>query len=172
MDLKDKTCVHNGRDRERQVGYTLVELLGVTAIIVCVVLGTEGMIRNYKRFALEETAVQRLKEIARAQHVYRYSNDPTVNPEETYGTFFELQNAGLISDIYVASDEKRHTVNAFVPFYKLKFMRSVDEQDLEPDGNKYVVVAIPITNSLNLKTFYVQEDGEVYWHHYLFARPR
>jgi type II secretory pathway pseudopilin PulG len=160
------------RDRERQIGYTLVELLGVTAIMVFAVLATQGMTRNYRRFAIEETAVQKLKELARLEHIYRYANDPTVNPKGTYGTFFDLQNANLVADLYVQSDEKRHTVNAFVPSYELNFMRSSEEDTLDPDASRFMIEAIPLTNSLGLKTFYMQEDGEVYWQRYFWLHPR
>ena len=160
----------------RQKGYTLIELLGVTTIMVLVVLAAQGMTRNYKRFAFEETAVQRLKEISRAENVFRFSNDPTVNPETAYGTFFQLQNAGLIPMVYDQSDEKRHTVNAFVPMYRIEYVRT-EEDPLRPDKENvmeqldkygYLVRATPLTNSLDLRTFFMREDGEVYWRRYWF----
>jgi len=160
------------RERERQTGYTLVEILGVTALVVIVVLMTQGMMRNYKRYSVEEGAVQRLKELARVETIYRYSNDPTVNPEGTYGTFFELQNSGLVPQIYDEDDDRRHTLNAFVPHYRLDFVRSYEERNLEPDAFQFMVVAIPLYNSLGLRTFYVQEDGEVIYQRYLWLQPR
>ena len=60
-------------------GYTLIELLGVTAIVVIAILATQGMLRNYKRFAMEETAVQRLKALAQAENTFRHSSDPGIN---------------------------------------------------------------------------------------------
>ena len=164
MDLFEERYERDERrEADVQTGYTLVEILGVTALVVLVVLMTQGMIRNYKRFAVEETCVQRLHELARHQHTFRHLNDPTVNPEGTYGTFFDLQNAGLVSEIYEQSDEKRHTVNAYVPRYELNFMRSLEDDDLEPDAYHYMIQAVPLYNSLGLKTFYMREDGEVYW---------
>lgn len=151
----------NGRGS--QTGYTLIEIVGVTALVVLVALMTQGMMTNYKRFGIEETCVQRLQQVARVQETFRHSNDPTVNPEGTYGTFFDLQNAGLIPEIYDESDEKRHTVNAFVPYYRLEFYRAYEEEDLEPDAFNYMVEAIPLYNSMGLKTFYLEEDGEVRW---------
>jgi type II secretory pathway pseudopilin PulG len=159
------------RARSDQVGYTFLEILAVTAIILILVLATQGMMRNHKRFAIEETCVQRLQEISRAEHVYRFSNDPTVNPESTYGTFFELQNANLIPDMYKQSDEKMHTVCAFVPHYRLDFVRSVADDEDEPDAYRYLVLATPLRNTLGLKTFYMQEDGEVYWQYFLHLQP-
>jgi len=163
------------REPGKPSGYTLIEILGVSAIAVFLVLATQGMIRNYKRFTIEETAVQRLKELARAEHIYRYSGDITVNPKGTYGNFFDLQNAGLIPQIYVQLDEKRHTVNAFIPHYRLNFVRSAEERHKEPDAFRYLIEAIPLYNSaqtLGLKTFYMQEDGEVYWQRYFWFQPR
>jgi Tfp pilus assembly protein PilE len=165
------------KESERvQRGYTLVELLGVTAIMVFVVLAAQGMTRNYKRYAFEETAVQRLKEIAKVENVFRFSNDPTVNPEGTYGTFFQLQNAGLVPMLYEQSDEKRHTVDAFVPNYRVEFVQT-EEDPLRPDKENvaeqldsfgYLMRATPLTNSLGLRTFFMREDGEVYWRRYAF----
>jgi hypothetical protein len=157
---------------ERQTGYTLVEILGVTILMVMVVLMTQGMVRNYKRYSIEEIAVQRLKEISRLENIFRHSSDATVNPEKTYGNFFDLQNAQLIPDSYAQSDEHRHTINAFVPNYRLEFMKNAEENDLEPDAFQYMVVAIPLYNSLGLRTYYMQEDGEVYFQNYLFLQPR
>ncbi len=158
---------------EKQGGYTLIEILAVTALVVIVIMMTQGMMRNYKRFAFEETCVQRMKELARAEHIYRSSNDPTINPTSSYGGFFDLKNAGLIPQIYDQSDEKRHTVNAFIPNYRLDFVRSTEEQNLAPDPYGYMIIATPINNSLDLETFYVQEDGEVYfWEHAFLMRPR
>jgi len=172
-------------ERKNQTGYTYLEILGVTALVVIVVLMTFGMTRNYKKFAIEETTVQRLKELARSEHVFRSTNDPSVNPEGTYGNFFDLQNAGLIPEIYAQSDERRHTVNAFVPHYRLDFVRNWEQTDLEPDAYQFNIIATPIYPQSDevrdrglktyggLKTFYVQEDGEVYfWGRGLWAYER
>jgi len=157
---------------DRQKGYTFIEILGVTTIMVIVVLMTQGMLHSYKKYSIEESAVQRLEELSRFQHSYRSSNDPTVNPERTYGTYFDLQNAGYISEIYDQSDDRRHTSNAFVPNYRLDFVRSDEDDDQEPDGFQYLIRAIPLYNTLGLKTFYVQEDGEVYYKRFWWIEPR
>ncbi len=164
MEYKpDITEFPEGTEKNGQLGYTFLELLAVMALAVILVLATQGMMRNHKRFAIEETCVQRLNEIARLENIYRYSNDPTVNPEGTYGSFFELQNAGLIPDLFEEDDEKRHTVNAYVPHYILQIQRNHDDDESEPDAYNFFVVATPTRNNLGLKTFYMQEDGEVYW---------
>jgi len=123
-----------------------------------------GMMRHYKKYAIEETAVQRLKEVAHSEHIYRSTNDLSVNPDGTYGNFFDLQNAGLIPELYVPDDVRLHTVNAFIPHYRLEIMRSAEQEDQEPDAFQFMVQAIPIYDNLGLKTFFVQEDGEVYFH--------
>jgi len=151
-------------DRKEQTGYTYLEILGVTALVVIVVLMSMGMMQHYKKYAIEETAVQRLKEVAHSEHIYRSTNDLSVNPDGTYGTFFDLQNAGLIPELYVSDDVMLHTVNAFIPHYKLEFIRNQEQDDQEPDAFQFMVQAIPIYDSLGLKTFFVQEDGEVYFH--------
>ena len=154
-------------------GYTLIEILGVTAIIIIVVFMTQGMIRNYKRYSIEETAVQRLKELARLENVYRSCNDPTVNADGTFGTFFELQNAGLIAEFYKEDDDYRRTLNAFVPFYRLDFMSSIEDindigmgsqDEVDMDRFRLLIRAIPVYNyPLGLRTFYMNEEGEVYF---------
>jgi len=160
------------REPNRPTGYTLIEILGVTAIMIVVILMTQGMIRNYKRYSIEETAVQRLKELARVEQVYRHSNDPTVNPDRTYGTFFQLQNAGLISDIYVEDDVRMRTVNAFVPFYRLDFYSGIEDvndiglgaqDEVEMDPFRFLIRAVPLPNPLGLRTYYMNEEGEVYF---------
>jgi len=160
------------RELKRPTGYTFIEILGVTAIMIIVVLMAQGMIRNYRRYSIEETAVQRLKELARAEHVYRHANDPTVNPDSTYGTFFDLQNAGLIAEIYAEDDVRRRTVNAFVPFYRLDFYAGAEDvndlgegsqDDIEMDSFRLLVRAIPLANSYGLRTYFMNEEGEVFF---------
>jgi type II secretory pathway pseudopilin PulG len=171
MVEKLKIRILRWHDTDGQHGYTLIELLGVAAIVVFLVLATQGLTRNYKRFAIEETAVQRLKQLAQAENVYRYMNNPAVNPDGIYGTFFDLQAAKLLPDLYAQSDEKRHTVNAFVPNYRLNFVQNNKEhffpgredEQYKPDENGYLIRVVPLPNMLGLKTFYMQEDGEVYW---------
>jgi len=161
----------DGFDRRGPAGYTLIEILAVTAIAVILVLMTQGMIRSYKRYSIEEVAVQRLKELSRLENIYRHCNDLTVNPEGTYGSYFDLQNAGLVAEIYEQSDERRHTINAFIPFYRLDFVRSVEDlkefglkdEEVRMDPYRYLIRAVPLYNPMGLRTFYVQEDGEVYF---------
>ena len=153
-----------------QSGYTLIEILGVAAIMVIVVLSVQGMTINYKRFTIEENTVQRLKQLSRYQTIFRNSNDPALNPDNSYGTFFDLQTAGLIPEIYDQSDERRHTVNAFVPNYRLEFMRSRQQDEVEPDQFNYLIMAIPLYNPMNLRTFFMQEDGEVYWERFIYRQ--
>lgn len=158
--------------RENQTGYTLLEILGVTVLAVIVIMMAQGMIASYKKYSTEEIAVQRLKELSKFEHQFRYLNDPSVNPERTYGTFFDLQNSGMISDVYSQSDERRHTIDAYIPNYRLEFMKSAEETTLEPDSFQYLIMAIPLYNVMGLKTFYVQEDGEVYFQDFIFLQTR
>jgi len=184
-EIREKIERLEAFDKRPQTGYTLIEVLGVTAIVVILVLMTQGMMKNYKRYTVEETAVQRLKELSRFENTYRTSNDPTINPEGTYGTFFDLQNAGFIPEFYEEDDVRRRTVNAFVPFYRLNFktgagllVETETETETETSGEQmnsfqYMIEAIPLPNNMNLKTFYVREDGEVYFvHNQIWLQPR
>jgi hypothetical protein len=173
--MNSETRKEEPNDRDRQVGYTLVELLGVSAIIVFVVLATQGMMHNYRRFGIEETAVERLKELSRAEDTFRHLDNPVINPDRVYATFAQLQEAGLVPNLFETSDVRMHTVNAFVPFYKLEFVQNEDDpirpdkdNSIKPDQYGYLVRAAPIANGLGLKTFFMREDGEVYWRRYGF----
>ncbi len=164
MDTERETYeIPESRDRGPQTGYTLIEILGVTALMIILVMATQAMMKFQKRFAIEETCVQRLKQLSRLEHTFRFSNDPTLNPEGTYATFFDLKNANLVPDFYEQSDERRHTVNAFIPYYRLEFMRNSKDDESEPDTFQYLIMAIPLRHTPELRTFYMQEDGEVYW---------
>ena len=42
-------------------------------------------------------------------------------------------------------------------------MPGANDADVQPNASNFLIRAEPLTNSLDLKTFYVGEDGEVYW---------
>jgi len=146
-------------------GYTVIELMAVSAIVLIVAGMAIGSASTIKRFSIEEKAVTRLKQLADAQERYRYSLDPTVNPEGTYATFEELQLSNFVLDDYVEDDVSAHTVNAFVPYYQIEIARSPNSLLDEPDANNYYIVLTPIGSKRNLKTFFMLEDGET-WHSY------
>jgi prepilin-type N-terminal cleavage/methylation domain-containing protein len=149
----------------RLAGYTFIELMAVSAIVLIVAAMAIGSASRLKRFAIEEKAVTRLKQLADAQERYRYSLDPTVNPEGTYATFEELQLTNYISEDYVEDDVSAHTVNAFIPYYQIEIARSPNNLLDEPDANNYYIVLTPLGTKGKLKTFYMLEDGEA-WHSY------
>lgn len=146
-------------------GYTVIELMAVCAIVLIVTAMAIGSVSGIKRFSIEEKAVTRLKQLADAQERYRYSMDPTVNPEGTYATFAELQLANFIVDDYVENDVSSHTVNAFIPYYQIEIALSPNNLIDEPDANNYYIVLMPIGSKWKLKTFFMLEDGET-WHAY------
>ena len=146
-------------------GYTVIELLVVSSIVVILAVMALGSGSNMKRFSTEEKAVSRLRQLADAQERYKFSNDPSYNPEGSYATFDELQLGNFIPIDYVEDDVRQHTVQAFVPYYRLDILRSPSETDEEPDANHYYAVIYPIGARWELKTFHMLEDGEI-WHTY------
>jgi len=146
-------------------GYTIVELMAVSAIVLIVTTMALGSVSTIKRFSIEERAVTKLRQLADAQERYRYSSDPTINPEGTFASFEELQLTNLIANDYALNDIPSHTVNAFVPYYQLEIASSPNDTLDEPDANHYYIVLTPLETKWNLKTFYMIEDGEP-WHTY------
>ena len=146
-------------------GYTIIELVAVSAIVLIVTTMAFGSVSTVRRFSMEQRAVTKLRQLADAQERYRYSSDPTINPDGTYASFEELQLTNFIANDYELNDIPSHTVNAFVPYYQLEIARSPNDILDEPDVNHYYIVLTPLANKWNLKTFYMIEDGEP-WHTY------
>ena len=146
-------------------GFTLIEILAVTAIALIVLLMGVGAVGNARKYSIEERAIIQLRQIADLEERYRFSSDPSVNPDGTYATFEELVLAKYIPADIEEDDVRAHTVNAFLPYYRLDIMRSPTNAVDEPDANQYYIVAYPIPTRFNLKTFHMIEDGEV-WHSY------
>ena len=68
-------------------GFTILEMVAVTTIALILFVMAVSSISNTKRFSIEEKAMHKLKQIADLQERYRFSSDPSVNPEGTYATF-------------------------------------------------------------------------------------
>lgn len=149
---------------ERDCGYTIIEVLFVCAVVVAIALMGMGSYKAQRRFGIEMTCVSKLKQLAQLQESYRDIGDPSLNPDGSYGTFFELQNAGLIPRIFSPEDNERHDVIPFIPYYKIEIYRSPQETTLEPSPSQYYVVATPIISAYKLRIFMMQEDGEVYYY--------
>ena len=155
----------NGKYDGKASGFTIIEMLAVTTIAAILLVMAAGSIGNTKRFSIEERVIVKLRQLADLQERYRFSSDPTANPEGTYATFEELQLAGYIADDLEEDDVRAHTVNAFLPYYRLEITRSPNNPSDEPDANSYYIIAFPIPTRWNLKTYHMIEDGEV-WHSY------
>ena len=121
----------------RLSGYTVIELVVVSAIVLIVAAMAVGSAKNIKRFSVEERAVTRLRQLADAQERYRYSQDPSVNPEGSFATFEELKLTNFIANDYSEDDIRSHTVNAFIPYYEVEIARSPHNLQEEPDANHY-----------------------------------
>jgi prepilin-type N-terminal cleavage/methylation domain-containing protein len=146
-------------------GFTLIEILAVTTIALIVLLMGAGAVGNARKYSIEERAIIQLRQVADLEERYRFSSDPSVNPDGTYATFEELVLAGFIPEDIEEDDVRAHTVNAFLPYYRLDITRSPTNSVDEPDANQYYIIAYPIPTRFNLKTFHMIEDGEV-WHSY------
>lgn len=162
----DEVKEKSGSDRcEKVSGFTIIELLAVTAIALIVMLMAVSAAGNARKYSIEEKTIIKLRQIADLEERYRFSCDPSVNPDGTYATFGELVLAELIQDDVVEDDVRAHTVNAVIPYYRVDITRSPTNTVDEPDANQYYIIAYPIPTRFNLKTFHMIEDGEV-WHSY------
>ena len=145
-------------------GYTLIEMLFVCMIIVAIAMMGMGAYSKQRKFGIETICVSKLKQIAQYQESYRDLGDPALNPDASYGTFFNLQNAGLIPSCFVPADNEAHDVEAFIPYYQLEIVRSPTGLTEEPDRNQYMIFASPIGSPYKKQLiFMMQEDGEVYF---------
>lgn len=145
-------------------GYTLIEMLFVCMIIVTIAMMGMGAYSQQRKFGIETVCVTKLKQIAQYQESYRDLGDPSLNPDASYGTFFNLQNAGFIPSSYVSTDNEAHNVEAFIPYYQIEIVRSPTGLTEEPDRNQYMVFASPVGSPYEKqRIFMMQEDGEVYF---------
>lgn len=145
-------------------GYTLIEMLFVCMIIVTIAMMGMGAYSKQRKFGIESVCVTKLKQIAQYQESYRDLGDPSLNPNSTYGTFFNLQNAGYIASTYEATDNDAHDGEPFIPYYKIEIVRSPTGLTEDPDRNQYMVFASPIGSPYEKqRIFMMQEDGEIYF---------
>ena len=149
---------------ESDAGYTIIEMMFVCGIIVTIALMGTGAYRAQRRYGIEMTCVTKLKEISQIQESFRDISDASLNPGATYGTFFQLQNAGLIPKIFSPEDNIEHTVIPFIPDYKLEIVQSPTALDEDPSSAQYMVLASPVISAFRLRIFMMQEDGEIYYY--------
>jgi len=149
---------------ENDFGYTIIEVLFVCGIVVAIALMGMGSYKSQRKFGIEMTCVSKLKQLSQIEESYRDIGDPSVNPDSSYGTFFELQNAGLLPKLFSSEDNDLHDVVPFTPYYKIEIFRSPQEVTLEPSASQYYIVATPIPSTFKLRIFMMQEDGEVYYY--------
>ncbi len=150
---------------ERIGGYTVIELMAVSAIMLIVTVMAIGSISNIRRYSIEERAVHKLRQLADVEERYRNWGDLSVNEFGTYATFDELALAELIPTDFVEDDVRARTVSAFIPYYRIDIALSPNDMNDEPDANNYYVRLVPIPTRWNLRTFHMIEDGEI-WHSY------
>jgi Tfp pilus assembly protein PilE len=151
------------KDVKNQNGYTILEMLFVCSVIVVVALMGMGSFKAQRMFGIEMNCVSKLKQISQFQENFRDIGDPSLNPDGSFGTFFELQNAGFIAPSYDIADTEAHEGQPFIPFYQIDIVKSPTGMTEEPDANQYMVIASPIGTQHKLRIFMMQEDGEVYF---------
>jgi len=150
--------------RENDFGYTIIETIFVAGIIVAIALMGMGSYKSQRKYGIEMTCVTKLKQLAQIEESYRDIGDPSLNPAQTYGTFYQLQNAGVIPRIYNPEDNIEHTGIPFIPNYKIEIVQSPTALNQEPSASQYLVFASPIFPDFRLRIFMMQEDGEVYFY--------
>jgi len=150
--------------RENDYGYTIIEVLFVAGIIVTVAMMGMGSYKSQRKYGIEMTCVTKMKELAQIEESYRDLGDPALNPLATYGTFEQLQNAGLIPRIFSPTDNIEHTAIPFIPYYNIEIVQSPTALTEEPSSTQYMIFASPIVPGFRLRIFMMQEDGEVYYY--------
>lgn len=162
-----KAMIHRIKKRieaESSSGYTLIEVIIVASIVTLIAMMGMGAQKSVRKHSFERQCVTRLKQIAQYQESYRNIGDPSINPDGSYGTFFQLQSAGYIPVTYDVSDTPARDGQPFIPFYEVEIVRSPTAMNEEPNRNQYMVKAWPIENPFGLRVFMMLEDGEVYFY--------
>jgi hypothetical protein len=152
------------RNLENDSGYTILEILFVAGIVVTIALMGMGSFKSQRRYGIEMTCVTKMKELAQVEESYRDLGDPALNPSTTYGTFYQMQNAGLIPKIFSPEDNVEHSNIPFIPFYKIEIVQSPTALDQVPSSAQYMIFASPAIPGFRLRIFMMQEDGEVYYY--------
>lgn len=149
--------------RRRVRGFTLIEVL-VTTLLVVIIAGMGLTIMPaMRRSAIQARAISRLKEFAGMQESFKGIGDLGLNADGSYGTFEELQNAGYIARDLVLEDDESHAPFAWLPYYKVKVGRDLATIDQAPDLVGYAITAEPIgTPGKPLPILLMEEDGEVF----------
>lgn len=118
--------MYNIRTMTRRPGYTLIELLIVTGLLIA--LATIGTVTYVEvlRQAKENRAYVKLGELAALEQIYFQNFD-------RYATFAELQDQGYIAAQYVEDDVLLHNqtsggqpAGAFIPDYALEIVAQSD----------------------------------------------
>lgn len=143
-------------------GFSMMEVM-VTAAIITIIAGM-GMtvLPALKRSSIQSRAVSKLKALATYQEDFRGIGDLGINADGSYGTFFELQNAGYIARDLTTDDSAGHGGSPFLPFYELQIGRDIANMTIEPDPFNYAIIAEPVGGPDGMPILYMEEDGQVF----------
>jgi prepilin-type N-terminal cleavage/methylation domain-containing protein len=146
-----------------ELGFTLIEILLVCAIIVILVSVGSASYLEAQRRAEEHRCAGRLQELALYEKMYaREFGD--------YALFWELQDQGYIDPHYIESDTPKHNTGiAFIPQYRLEFT-------VPGDGTYRIAASSDLTDPAqfhprwrltggiwDLRAMYVDDRGIVRW---------
>lgn len=149
----------------RRAGYTLIEVLIVTGLIlILATIGTSTFLESLRQ-SKEHRAHLKLQGLAAMQQVYFQNFD-------RYATFNELKDVGYIAVQYVEDDNLLHNqtidgqpAGAFIPGYELEFQVSADSYRIVATASTpYQAVAARWRlrgRTPDLRGMYVTEDNVV-----------
>ncbi|MCG3152070.1 MAG: hypothetical protein GEEBNDBF_01358 [bacterium] len=152
----------SGLPAAQRRGFSLIESVAVAAIIVIIAGLGMTVLPAMKQAQIQSRAVTRLKQIATWQENYRSSGDLGVNPNGTFASYVDLQNAGFIARDLVPDDTTGHGGSPFLRYYRLQIGRDIANMTVPPDGFNYAVVAEPVGAPGRLPILYMEEDGQVF----------
>lgn len=146
----------------RTGGFSLVEALATAAVIIIIAGMGMSTLPVMRKAQVQGRAVSKMKLLAKFQEDFRGTGDLGVNPEGTYASFEQLQNAGYIARDMELEDTVGHGGTPFIPFYKLSIGRDIASITVAPDAFNYAVVAEPVGAPRGLPILYMEEDGLVF----------
>lgn len=130
------------RSRDRQRGFTLLELLVVSSIIGILAAIAIPSLNGSRRSALEAACIKSMKSLADAEEMFFNRNQRYTADWGEVSRFLPRAYSGLANKRY------------FIQSYSLDFQNAGNSQT-------YTIYAYPARSALRLNTFVINQEGIV-----------